>query len=243
VATPIKFCAEVTSVARHAPDVATYEFRYLDRRPRYKPGQFLHLALDPYDPSSHWPESRVFTIANGATDRDKIRLTIAAKGRFTRRILNELEPGRRVWMKAPYGEFIVRTDRDGETVLIAGGTGVTPFVAFMEDALVQGIEGEVSLHYGARQPDLLVFKALADCCAARFPSFHVYYYAETGASDGMVPGRISLDRVCSSLEEPARATFYLCGPVEMVDGFRRQLLEGRPLPTSTVPENEELHTV
>ena len=50
-------------------------------------------------------------------------------------------------------------------VLIAGGTGVTPFVAFMEDALVKGLAGEVWLHYGARSRDLLVFRDLAERCA------------------------------------------------------------------------------
>ena len=46
-------------------------------------------------------------------------------------------------MKAPYGDFIVRTSQEHDVVLIAGGTGVTPFVAFMEDALVKGLQGNV----------------------------------------------------------------------------------------------------
>ena len=64
-----------------ATDVATYEFRCLMPRPRWKPGQFLHLALDAYDPSGHWPESRCFTMASGSLEKDHVRLTIAAKGR------------------------------------------------------------------------------------------------------------------------------------------------------------------
>lgn len=148
MATTVKFTAQVSRIVMHTADVVTYEFRYLDRRPRYKPGQFLHLALDPYDPSGYWPESRVFTIAKGMTDRECIRLTIAKKGAFTSRIIDELEVGRKVWMKAPYGEFIVKTDPEHETVLIAGGTGVTPFVAFMEDALVKGVAGM----YGSIMP-------------------------------------------------------------------------------------------
>ena len=199
MATPIKFRAQVEKVARYGADVATFDFHCLDRRPRYKPGQFLHLAVDPYDPSAHWPESRVFTIASGSANAETIRLTIAAKGRFTRRLLEELVPGRQVWMKAPYGEFIVHTDPERETVLIAGGTGVTPFVAFMEDGLAQGIEGEVWLHYAARSTALLVYKTLAERCAARFPSFHVRYYAEQSASEGELPGRIDLERAFAPL--------------------------------------------
>jgi len=56
----------------------------------------------------HWPESRVFTIANGAMNREFIRLSISAKGKFRSRILDELEICKQVWMKGPYGKFIVK---------------------------------------------------------------------------------------------------------------------------------------
>lgn len=234
MATLIKFRAEVAQVMRYAADVATYEFRCLDRRPRYKPGQFLHLALDSYEPSGHWPESRVFTIANGSTDRDKIRLTIAAKGRFTQRILEELQPGRQVWMKAPYGDFIVAASPERETVLVAGGTGVTPFAAFLEDALVTGLAGQVWLHYGARRADLLVFKHLADACTARFPSFNVQFYAESGAGDGIVPGRIDLERVATLLPNPLQATFYLCGPPAMIEAIQTKLVRDHAISAENI---------
>lgn len=223
VATPIKFRAEVSRVVRHDADLATYEFRYRDRRPRYKPGQFLHLALDPYDPSSHWPESRVFTIANGVCNRDFIRLTISAKGRFTKRILDELRVGRSVWMKGPYGEFIVRTAPEYEVVLIGGGTGVTPFVAFMEDVMVQTVADEVWLHYGARRADLLVFADLALRWAAQRPNFHLQLYAEDGIRAGITPGRIAMEAVPASLTSPGTAQFYLCGPRPMIDVFSDRL--------------------
>jgi ferredoxin-NADP reductase len=223
VATPVKFRTEVARVIRHSADVATYEFRYLDRRPRYKPGQFLHLALDPYDPTSHWPESRVFTIANGASNRDFIRLTISAHGRFTRRIIDELHVGKQIWMKGPYGEFIVRTAPDYEVVLIGGGTGVTPFVAFMEDAMVGTVPDEVWLHYAARQAELLVFAELASRWAAQRPNFHLRMYAEEGARDGMISGRIPLEAVRGALKSPQTAHFYLCGPQPMIDAFAGRL--------------------
>lgn len=234
MATPVKFRAEVTQVVLHAPDVATYEFRYLDRRPRYKPGQFLHLALDRYDPSGHWPQSRAFTIARGATDPGRLRLTIAAKGEFTRRILNELTPGRQVWMKAPYGEFLVDAPPQRETVLMAGGTGVTPFIAFLEDALVEGLQGELWLHYGARQADLLIFAGLVARCAAALPMFHTRLYSETAAVDGIVHGRIDLDSACRSLRSIAETVFYLCGPQAMINAFSLRLGRDYAVPKANI---------
>ena len=41
----------------------------------------------------------------------------------------ELRTGGQLWVKMPYGEFIVRADQD--VCLLAGGTGVTAFTAFL----------------------------------------------------------------------------------------------------------------
>lgn len=231
---PVKFAAEVSKVIRHVPDVATYEFRCLMPRPRWKPGQFLHLALDAYDPSGHWPESRCFTMANGSLEKDIVRLTIAAKGLFTARLLRELEVGRKVWMKAPYGDFIVRTSREHDVVLLAGGTGITPFVAFMEDSLVKGLDGNVWLHYGARSPDLLVFRDFADRCARQFPSFRLECYAEGDAAGATIPGRIDLRRAVACPRNGKAATYYLCGPQAMINAFRARLTGDHGVPESNV---------
>jgi ferredoxin-NADP reductase len=221
---PVKFLAEVTRILRHGGDVATYEFRCLTQRPRWKPGQFLHLALDAYDPSGHWPESRCFTMASGSLEKELVRLTIAAKGMFTRRILGELQPGFKVWMKAPYGDFIVRTSLENDVVLIAGGTGITPFVAFMEDSLATGLQGNVWLHYGARNQDLLVFREFAERCARKFPSFCLDCYAESGATDSTIAGPIDLQRAVDCARNGRAATYYLCGPQEMIKAFKSRLV-------------------
>jgi ferredoxin-NADP reductase len=234
MAMPAKFMAEVSRVVQHGDGVATYEFRCLSPHPRWKPGQFLHLSLDPYDPSGHWPESRAFTMASGSAEIDHVRLTIAAKGRFTCRLLEELRPGRTVWMKAPYGDFIVRTTLEHDVVLIAGGTGVTPFVAFMEDALVKGMQGNVWLHYGARSAELLVFRDLARRCVERFPSFHLECYAESGAADQTIAGRIDLARTVAMAGKVNAATYYLCGPQEMIGAFRVRLTREHGVPEENV---------
>ena len=234
---PVKFAAEVSKIIQHAPDVATYEFRCLPGVPgarpwpRWKPGQFLHLALDAYDPSGHWPESRCFTMASGSLEKGLVRLTIAAKGRFTMRILQELAVGRKVWMKAPYGDFIVRTSDEQDVVLIAGGTGITPFVAFLEDAQMKGlghhvpmaVAGQVWLHYGARSQDLLVFRDFAECCARQFPALHLDCYAETGATGATIAGQIDLARAVGRARDGQAATYYLCGPQAMINAFRARL--------------------
>ena len=87
------------------------------------------MAIDNYDPSKFWPDSRVFSIASVPRNRDAIKITYAVKGKFTSRMENELKEGMTVWIKMPYGDFII--DGIGEVVLLAGGTGITAFTAFI----------------------------------------------------------------------------------------------------------------
>ena len=223
MATPTKFRAEVIKIDRYSDDVSTFEFRCLMRRPRYRAGQFIHLTLEPFDPAMHWPESRVFTIANGPSNKELIRLSISAKGAYTRRIIRELDVGSQVWMKGPYGEFIVKTEAQRDIALIAGGTGISPFVGFMEDVLTSGLEGQVHLHYGARTTELLSFKEISDSCTRLFNHFRCNYYAEQEAREDVVRGQIDIDAVCSDLEDVANTIFYLCGPPSMIKAFAEKL--------------------
>lgn len=230
MAQPIHFKAIVDRVARHGDDVTSYWLKTEERLPRFVPGQFIHLTIDPYDPSSFWPESRVFSVANAVADRHTIRLTISRQGAYTSRIVDELEPGSVVWGKGPYGDFSI----DGahgcpRAVLIAGGTGVTPFGAFMDAALAQGTMpiAEAMLHYGARTTELLIYRALADRCAANVPGFTVRYYAEhtTSDSDAMVQrGTLDIDRIVAATGCLAEVAFYLSGPPTMIDAFQERLI-------------------
>ena len=58
--------AIVTEVNPYGTGVYQIRMRPESRIPCFKAGQFLHLTLDGFDPSSgFWPESRVFSIASG----------------------------------------------------------------------------------------------------------------------------------------------------------------------------------
>jgi len=51
-------------------------------------------------------------------------------GRFTLKMKEELEVGRDVWVKPPYGHFVVSSAPNEEGVLVAGGTGITSLACF-----------------------------------------------------------------------------------------------------------------
>jgi len=210
-----KLSCVVEQVRGHGDRVYTVTLRPERPAPRFQPGQFLHLALDPYEPSGFWPESRVFSIASSPAERRSVRITYAVHGRFTERMESELTEGRSAWIKMPYGDFVV--DGRADAVLFAGGTGVTAFTAFLE-ALPSDCPHQVMLAYGARTSDLLIYRDLVERCVARVPSAEVCYFVEgaTGAASGACPGRVSVDVVWPRLKRPQDTQYYIAGPPAML---------------------------
>jgi ferredoxin-NADP reductase len=199
-----KLACTVERVVAHGERVYTLVLRPERPIPRFRAGQFLHLALDRYDPTGFWPESRVFSIASGPGDRNAVRITYAVKGAFTTRMEDEAVEGSEVWIKLPYGDFVV--DPAADVALFAGGTGVTAFTAFLE-GLAADTRQRVVLAYGARTADLLIYRDVIERCAARVPSLSVSY----------VVGRLlSPDAIWPLLDRPSATEYYISGPPPML---------------------------
>jgi len=209
-----KLRCQVTRLVDHGEHVYTLDLRPERLAPRFRPGQFLHLALDEYDPSGFWPESRVFSIASAPTQRDLLRISYSVRGRFTARMERELAEGKHVWVKLPYGEFIIEDATD--IVLFAGGTGITAFTAFL-DGLTPAFHHAVTLAYGARTAELLIYRDLVAARAALIPTLRACYLVERGElAPGATIGRLSVDAVWPHIAAPDQATYYLSGPPAMV---------------------------
>jgi ferredoxin-NADP reductase len=209
----------VRAVTDHGEHVYTVELEPTMAVPGFKPGQFLHLALDEPQPGGFWPESRVFSIASSPRDSDRLAITYAVKGAFTTRMERELAPGGSAWVKLPYGDFVVDSTRD--VVLFAGGTGVTAFTAFLQ-SLQPERAARVLLYYGARKPDLFVYGSLAEACARAVPSLRCSLVCEE------TDGRLQVDPAWPAVETLHDPVFYLSGPPLMLEALTTQL-RGRGL--------------
>jgi ferredoxin-NADP reductase len=206
----------VRAITDHGERVYTVELEPSSAVPRFRPGQFLHLALDPFEPGGFWPESRVFSIASSPTERDRLVITYAVKGAFTTRMERELFPGGSAWVKLPYGEFVVDLARD--VVLFAGGTGVTAFTAFLR-SLTPEWTPRVLLFYGARTQDLFVYGSLAESRAREVPSLECRLVSEE------TDGRLSVAAAWPAISKLHDPVFYISGPPQMLAALTDQLRE------------------
>lgn len=249
---PRKIRCVVEALTDHGGRVYTVDLAPASPVPVFRPGQFLHLTVDDYDPSGFWPESRVFSIASSPRDRNRIRICYSVKGRYTTKMEQTLKAGGEVWIKMPYGDFVI--DDASDAVLIAGGTGISAFTAFLEALTPQGSQS-VTLVYGARTPALLLFQEMILAQLAAVPKLNAVFFTETPdeafvhrlsiltRAPRCLTGRISLDAVFSPPTADRRpqssnvrllsSVFYLSGPPIMLNNLSADL-KSRGLPPEQI---------
>ena len=214
----------VRAVTDHGEHVYTVELEPSMAVPVFKPGQFLHLALDPYEPGGFWPESRVFSIASSPADRDRLAITYAVKGAFTTRMERELAPGGSAWVKLPYGEFVV--DPGTDAVLFAGGTGITAFTAFLQSLTPERAGASCCSTAPARRTCSST-APWPEAARARSPSLTCSLVCEE------TDGRLQVDAAWPAIETLDDPVFYLSGPPQMLAALTAQL-RGRGVLASAI---------
>jgi ferredoxin-NADP reductase len=233
VANPVKTKVLVESVEKFGEGTYELSLKPSGRVPRFKAGQFLHLTVDEYDPAGgFWPESRVFSIAsrNGA---ESLKIVYSVKGRYTKLMAERLRPGLEVWAKLPYGDFTIdaRVKEGADVVLVAGGTGISPFIPYLED-LAEGAatSRRVRLYYGIRDASQLLFKdTLARCVSSSALELRLWLESDESEPAGLSDikskaGRLNVAAIHEECSELAAPNFFLSGPPAMIASFKSGLL-------------------
>lgn len=216
---PVKVLARVEEIITFSEGIYVLRLQVPKRVTRFKAGQFLHLTLEAFDPSEgYWPESRVFSIASKPGD-DFLEVVYSVKGSYTRKMEAVLKEGMQVWLKLPYGDYIVEKHiTEGQhAVFIAGGTGISPFVPYLYQLQEQGVKHPLSIYYGIRDQEHYLYKTLLEEMAP---------LVEVKITEGMF-GIEGISREISKLDN---AVCFISGPPAMIQAFQQQLGEcGFPL--------------
>ncbi|MBM2815990.1 MAG: putative Nitric oxide dioxygenase [Ignavibacteria bacterium] len=233
--TPIKVPVRIEQVFNHNDTIKSFVMKPLKFMPDFHPGQFLHFAIDDYSASGHWPESRVFSIASSPTRKDSIRITFIVKGAFTERMFREVKEGDTAWVKFPYGNFTI--NQTSNLALIAGGTGITPFISFLEYAIDTEIESNITLYYGIKSKENFIYSEVLEECKKKLKNFTLILYIEDvddkPVAIPFTQGRINLDKIYEAHKDDENCLYYISGPQVMVTNFMTGLID-RKIPQSRV---------
>jgi predicted ferric reductase len=138
-----------------------------------------------------------------------VRLTVKAVGDHSA-ALARLEPGTRVAVEGPYGNFTRYAQRHRRVLLVAAGIGVTAVRSLLED-LPRGAKPVVILR-AAKREDLALRTEISDLAQRRGGRLHEL----TGSRAQTVIDERSLPRIVPDLRD---RDVYVCGPEAFVAGI------------------------
>ncbi|MGN7917996.1 ferredoxin--NADP reductase [Lysobacter sp. 22409] len=237
-----QFPLKLVSRRMLAPTVGHYVFLRDDGEPLdYIPGQFIQVHFQYADGTA---TKRSYSLANihdhalGAGETVEIAVSYVAGGAATA-LFEGMGDGDLVQASGPFGRFCLNpADTNRRYLLIATGTGVTPYRAMLPqlEALIRDRSIEVVLLYGARSPVELLygddFRAFAD----RHPNFR-FVPCFSRELPEQPHADVRHGYVQQFLEEFAPSAdgdiAYLCGNPNMVDTCF-EALKGYGLPVPQI---------
>jgi ferredoxin-NADP reductase len=229
-----------------APSVRHLVFERVDGQPvALQPGQFLQVHFHYDDGTATKRSYSVATAGDGSSSSGLMelgRIEIAVsyvEGGAATRLLGDLPVGGVIDASGPYGRFCLQaTDLQPRYLLLATGTGVTPYRAMLpqiEKLLAKG-EREVVLLYGARSEQELLYGEEFEAFAQTHPGFifHGCLSRQARAVPRSTDRSGHVQHVLAELGPHAdRDIAYLCGNPNMVDAAFAVLKESG-LPVSQI---------
>jgi NAD(P)H-flavin reductase len=206
-----KYKSALISIENPISGLYSLEFRSLGGKFRYFPGQFLHLALDPdYDGSGQWPDSRCFSMRSNP-DQETIKITYSVKGKFTSQMERQLKIGSEVWLKLPYGDLFLQPHNKVNTVFIAGGTGITPFLSlFTHSSFREYSNPKIYLGFKSESHNLYVNELML------IKDTYVKVFLED------INGSLDIEWIF--LENGLDCDYLISGPPLMISSFKNALV-------------------
>lgn len=193
-----------------------------DKLAYFRAGQYVSVRLKIGGAVTARPYTLAAAPALALEGEYRITVKKAQDGFVSDYILNNWEIGTEVTLSGPEGPFSYEPIRDEKEIVgLAGGSGITPFMA-MAYAILDGTEDfRLTLLYGSRtKEDVLYAEELAQICAATDKVTVIHVLSEDEA-EGFEHGFIGADLIRKYA--PERYTLYICGPRAMHDFLAGEL--------------------
>ncbi len=149
---PPWWTGEIVQHDQRGRDVAVLTIKP-DQPLRYKPGQYLAVQVP------RWPRVwRNFSIANAPRQNGLLDLHVRAVpgGMVSGSLVHNTRPGDSLLLGPACGEMTLPAGQDRDLLCVAGGTGLAPIKAIIEDVIKASTSGQrrkITLFFGARDEE------------------------------------------------------------------------------------------
>jgi NAD(P)H-flavin reductase/hemoglobin-like flavoprotein len=211
--------AEVVSHERRSRDIAVFTCQPLQPL-EYRAGQYVSIE------SRHQPRLwRVYSPANAPREDGLMEFHVRALGAgwVSSSLVWKLKPGEMIRMAAPMGSMVLDRHSDRDVVCVAGGTGLAPIKALVEELTRYNRTRWVHVFFGARDREDLYDLTALNQMAARYPWLSII---PACSEDPGYPGeRGTVADVLARYGPWGEHDFFVSGSPAMVKATLRTLAE------------------
>ncbi len=202
----------ISRIEEHGNIAKSYYFKSETELAYFKAGQYLTFKLE----IGNSVVTRSYSIASSPASALNGEYQITVKrindGFVSDYILDNWNVDDEVIAYAPEGNMTYSPLRDAENIIaIAGGSGITPFLSLAR-AIDQGDEDcTLTLLYGCRTSDEILFKAELDSLSEKNEKINVVYVLSHSDEDGYEKGFVGAD-IIKKYAPKGNYSIFVCGP-------------------------------
>lgn len=181
----------------------------------HRAGQFAFVTFDRSE------GAHPFTIASSDQGKGQITFQIKALGDYTTDLDHKLKVGQAVTIEGPYGKFnFKRRKAKAGQIWIAGGIGITPFLAWLDELKNHPEQAPVAqLHYSTRNSATDPFVERLQQVCSGLPSIELYVH------DGSQGEKLMTDQLLSQHTRKGAMEVWFCGPAAWAKTLEKELRE------------------
>lgn len=232
---------KIKDLKKETNDAVTISFdipEKLKEEFHFKPGQHLTIRMDMNGNEIR----RSYSICT-APHEDVIKVAVKKidSGLFSNYANLNLKKGHLLEVMPPLGRFSphIDADKEGNYLLIAAGSGITPIISILKTILYSEPKSTVTLIYGNKNTRSIMFKEeLEDLKNIFLERLNLFFLLSREKLDApLLSGRIDREKLdlffskVLSLEEFTDA--FLCGPESMVL-TAKEMLKSRNMPEKNI---------
>lgn len=184
----------------------------------FLPGQYVNVTI----PGTSLTRSYSFSSAPGAKQASFVVRNVP-NGRMSEFLSKQAKIGEAMSFTGPYGSFYLREVKR-PVLMLAGGTGIAPFLAMLDVLAAHGFSQPVRLVFGVTNDMDLVALEKLDAIAAQHSQFTYRTCVAAADSRHTRKGYVT-QHIESEWLNAGDVDMYLCGPVAMVDAVKKWLDE------------------